>query len=79
MRGERMTLIVSGKSIEALNHDSHLAFAVCQVIVEMLDEVAEQLKKDSYSKDYIGGLRHAQHEIKTRSSSESWKKVLTSS
>ena len=33
-------------------------------IVKMLDELAIKLAKESYSKDYIGGLRHARDEIK---------------
>lgn len=42
------------------------AYIEPKIIVEMLDALAKQLKEESYSKDYIGGLRHAQHEIETR-------------
>jgi hypothetical protein len=35
-------------------------------ILKMLDELEKQLKDESYSKDYLGGLRHARAEIKER-------------
>lgn len=35
-------------------------------ILKMLDELEKQLKDESYSKDYLGGLRHARAEIKKR-------------
>ncbi len=35
-------------------------------ILKMLDELEKQLKNESYSKDYLGGLRHARAEIKNR-------------
>jgi len=39
-------------------------------IIKMLDEVEKQLENESYSKDYLGGLKHARAEIKNR-----WKEI----
>ena len=39
-------------------------------IIKMLDELEKQLENESYSKDYLGGLRHARAEIKNR-----WKEI----
>jgi hypothetical protein len=39
-------------------------------IIKMLDEVEKQLENESYSKDYLGGLKHARDEIKKR-----WKEI----
>lgn len=32
--------------------------------LKMLDDLLIKLEKESYSKDYLGGLRHARHEVK---------------
>ena len=39
-------------------------------IIKMLDELEKQLENESYSKDYLGGLKHARAEIKNR-----WKEI----
>ena len=33
-------------------------------IIKMLDELEKQLENESYSKDYLGGFKHARAEIK---------------
>jgi hypothetical protein len=38
--------------------------------IKMLDELEKQLENESYSKDYLGGLKHARDEIKNR-----WKDI----
>jgi hypothetical protein len=32
--------------------------------LKMLDDLLVKLEKESYSKDYLGGLRHARYEVK---------------
>ncbi len=39
-------------------------------IIKMLDELEKQLENESYSKDYLGGFKHARAEIKNR-----WKEI----
>lgn len=35
-------------------------------VLEFLDELEKQLKEESYSKDYLGGIYRAKYEIKKK-------------
>ena len=56
--------ILAESGIHRLNKLDLIKLVHSIEILKMLDELEKQLKSESYSKDYLGGFRHARAEIK---------------
>jgi len=62
--------VFAEEGIYSLNKLEAIKLVLSIEIIKMLDELEKQLENESYSKDYLGGLKHARAEIKNR-----WKDI----
>ncbi len=62
--------VFAEEGIYSLNKLEAIKLVLSIEIIKMLDELEKQLENESYSKDYLGGFKHARAEIKNR-----WKDI----
>ena len=62
--------VLAEEGIYSLTKLDAVKLSLSKEIIKMLDELEKQLENESYSKDYLGGLKHARAEIKNR-----WKEI----